>query len=150
MKLKNLIIILFSFLLIGCCPCRHLQPSYQEKVRYETIIKEKVDTVYVELPKEYVEVFRQDSSFIETSVAWSEAKVDSTGLLHHIISNKTDVPVKTVTKEVEVVRDSIVVKEVPYEVVREKVKYPKSYWVMLVMLIGIVGWRVFKIFKYVI
>lgn len=147
--MRKFIIFLITLLCVGCCPCRHLQPSYQEKVRYETIIKEKVDTVYVELPKEYVEVFRQDSSFIETSVAWSKAKVDSTGL-HHIISNKTDVPIKTVTKEVEVVRDSIVIKEIPVEVIREKVKYPRSFWYLLGLVILFVGWRIFKLFRYTI
>lgn len=49
------------------------------------------------------------------------------------IEKATEVHTETVT----VYRDSIAVKEIPVEVVKEKLVYPKRYWWMLGSLIGI-------------
>lgn len=54
---------------------------------------------------------------METSVAESDASIDSLGLLHHTLVNKKD-SIKTKIQYVDkiVYRDSIVTKEVPVEV----------------------------------
>ena len=67
-------------------------------------------------------------SHLETSVAESDAEIDSLGMLHHTLFNKKD-SLKTKIQYVDriVYKDSIEVKEVPVEV-EKPVKYiPKFY-----------------------
>ena len=91
-------------------------------------IVERTDTVNIEVPGERVYVIKQDSSHLETAVATSDAKIDSTGMLHHSLTNK-DVNLK---KEI-VYKDKIiekrveVEKEVPVEV-KVPVKYVPDYY----------------------
>ena len=56
-------------------------------------------------------------SHLETSVAESDAEIDSLGLLHHTLVNKKD-SIKTKIQYIDRIsyRDSIEVKEVPVEV----------------------------------
>ena len=65
---------------------------------------------------------------METSVAESDAEIDSLGLLHHTLVNKKD-SLKTKIQYIDkiVYRDSVDVREVPVEV-EVKVPYiPKFY-----------------------
>lgn len=148
--MRKFIIFLITLLCVSCCPCRHLPQVINNETKIVEKIVEKIDTVVVELPKETIEVIRQDSSYLENNVAVSFAKVDDAGLLHHTLSTKKDIQVKVQVKEVEVIKEVETVKEVPYEVEVVKTKYPKLFWIMLVMLIGIVGWRIFKLFRYIV
>lgn len=151
MKLKNLIIILFSFLLIGCCPCRHLQPSIQTIQRDSIVYIERLDTIQVPVIKEKLVVETlSDSSYLETSVAESFAFVKD-GKLTHTLENKDVKITGTVKVEEKIVyKDKIVEKEVPIEVEVVKTKYPKFFWILLTIVILLAGWKVFKIFKFVI
>lgn len=82
-------------------------------------------------------------SHLETSVAVSDAEIDSLGMLHHTLNNKKD-SIKTKIQYVDkiVYRDSIEVQEVPVEV-KVPVRYiPKFYkftfilfWVFVLLVI---------------
>ena len=67
-------------------------------------------------------------SHLETSVATSDAEIDSLGLLHHTLANKKD-SIKTKIQYIDkiVYRDSIEIKEVPVEVEKPVPYVPKFY-----------------------
>ena len=67
-------------------------------------------------------------SHLETSVAESDAEIDSLGLLHHTLVNKKD-SIKTKIQYINkiVYRDSIQTKEVPVEVKVPVPYIPKFY-----------------------
>ena len=122
---------LVMFMMVGCGICKRVQyvpvETSKDSVVIEKIV-ERTDTVEIEVPGEKVYVIKQDSSHLETAVAISDAKIDSTGMLHHSLTNK-DVNLK---KEI-VYKDKIiekrveVEKEVPVEV-KVPVKYVPDYY----------------------
>lgn len=65
---------------------------------------------------------------METSVAESDAEIDSLGLLHHTLVNKKD-SIRTKIQYVDkiVYKDSIQTKEVPVEVEKPVPYIPKFY-----------------------
>ena len=67
-------------------------------------------------------------SHLETSLAESDAEIDSLGLLHHTLTNKKD-SIKTKIQYVDkiVYRDSVEVREVPVEVPVPVRYIPKFY-----------------------
>ena len=128
--MKRFILLLVMFLLMGCGICKRQYIPVESKVDsiYIEKVVERIDTVEVEIPGEKVYVIKQDSSHLETAVAISDAKIDSTGKLYHSLENK-DVNLK---KEI-VYKDKIiekrveVEKEVPVEV-PVPVKYVPDYY----------------------
>lgn len=116
--------LLLFFLLIGLlciCSCsvkRAVQKEDKEervRVEYREILK--TDTVTIQLPPEHVQVVRQDSSYLETSLAASNARIQSDGTIYHTLWNKPFTPkIEVKYKDRETIRDSIVyqTKEVPY------------------------------------
>lgn len=129
--MKRFILFLVMFMMVGCGICKRVQYVPVE-TKIDSIVVEKIvertDTVEIEVPGERVYVIKQDSSHLETTVAISDAKIDSTGMLHHSLKNK-DVNLK---KEI-VYKDKIiekrveVEKEVPVEV-KVPVKYVPDYY----------------------
>ena len=129
--MKRFILFLVMFLVMGCGICNRVQYVPVE-TKIDSIVVEKIvertDTVEIEVPGERVYVIKQDSSHLETAVATSDAKIDSTGMLHHSLVNK-DVNLK---KEI-VYKDKIiekrveVEKEVPVDV-EVPVKYVPNYY----------------------
>ena len=129
--MKTFILFISMFLFMGCGICKQIQyvpvETQKDSVVTEKVV-ERIDTVKVEVPGEKVYVIKQDSSHLETTVAISDAKIDSTGMLHHNLVNK-DVNLK---KEI-VYKDKIiekrveVEKEVPVEV-KVPVKYVPDYY----------------------
>ena len=86
----------------------------------------RTELVSVAIPLESHSIITKSKSHLETSLAESDAEIDSLGLLHHTLINKKD-SIKTKIQYVDkiVYRDSIEVREVPVEV---KVPYvPKFY-----------------------
>ena len=82
--------------------------------------------VSVAIPNESHSIITKKKSHLETSLATSDASIDSLGLLHHTLVNKKD-SLKSKIQYIDkiVYRDSVEVKEVPVEV---KVPYvPKFY-----------------------
>ena len=141
---------LVMFMMVGCGICNRVQyvPVKVDSVYIERIV-ERIDTVRIKIPGERVYVIRQDSSHLETAVAVSDAKIDSTGILHHSLENK-DVELK---KEI-VYKDKIiekrveVEKKVPVEV-EVPVKYIPDYykWIHILFWCMVGIGLIFVIFK---
>ena len=142
--MKKLILFLLMFFMVSCSVCRQYIPveSKIDSIYIERIV-ERIDTVSIEIPGEKVYVIRQDSSHLETAVAISDAKIDSTGILHHCLENK-DVELK---KEI-VYKDKIIEKRV--EVEKEvPVKYVPDYykWIHILFWCMVGTGIIFVIFK---
>ena len=150
--MKRFILFLVMFLVMGCGICKRVQYVPVETSKDSVVIEkvvERIDTVEIEVPGEKVYVIKQDSSHLETAVATSDAKIDSTGMLHHSLTNK-DVNLK---KEI-VYKDKIiekrveVEKEVPVEV-EVPVKYVPDYykWINILFWCIVGTGLIFVIFK---
>ena len=150
--MKRFILFLVMFLVMGCGICKRVQyvpvETKKDSVVIEKIV-ERTDTVKIEVPGERVYVIKQDSSHLETAVAISDVKIDSTGMLHHSLTNK-DVNLK---KEI-VYKDKIiekrveVEKEVPVEV-KVPVRYVPDYykWINIIFWCIVGTGFIFVIFK---
>lgn len=150
--MKRFILFLVMFMMVGCGICKRVQYVPVETSKDSIVIEkvvERIDTVEVEVPGERVYVIKQDSSHLETAVAISDAKIDSTGKLYHSLENK-DVNLK---KEI-VYKDKIiekrveVEKEVPVEV-QVPVKYVPDYykWINILFWCLVGTGLIFVIFK---
>lgn len=147
--MKKLLCILLPALLgfSGCGVLRCPKPELQVRDSLVLHIKDSLAIRYipVEVPVP-VEVMREiipssDSSHLETSVARSDAFIDSTGHLHHTLENKAgsslhvDVPVEehfhTEQQQASHAEKETVIKEV------EK---PLSWWQKFWQVSGIVLW----------
>ena len=116
--------------------------------------------IYVPIPREKVmEIISQiDTSYLETSVAESQAYVDTNSLMIvHSLENKDTVlkerivyKDKYITETRIVYKDSIQVKEIPVEVEVVKTVYPKTYWYLLgffILVLVYIGNRIYLKFK---
>lgn len=116
--------------------------------------------IYVPVPREKVmEIISQiDTSFLETSIAESQAYVDTNSLMIvHSLENKDTVlkerivyKDKYITETRIVYKDSIQVKEIPVEVEVVKTVYPKTYWYLLgffILVLIYIGIRIYLKFK---
>ena len=150
--MKRFILFLVMFMMVGCGICNRVQYVPVE-TKIDSIVVEKIvertDTVEIEVPGERVYVIKQDSSHLETAVAISDAKIDSTGMLHHSLENK-DVNLK---KEIVYIDRIIekrveVEKEVPVEV-KVPVRYIPNYykWIHILFWCMIGTGLIFVIFK---
>lgn len=149
--MKKVLLVLLILMITGCGINRVIQVPVETKIDSIVVEKivERIDTVNIEVPGESVYVIRQDSSHLETAVATSDAKIDSTGMLHHNLVNK-DVNLK---KEI-VYKDKIiekrveVEKEVPVEV-QVPVKYVPDYykWINILFWCIVGTGLIFVIFK---
>ena len=77
----------------------------------------RTELISVALPLESHSIITKSKSHLETSLAESDAEIDSLGLLHHTLVNKKD----TLKSKIQYIdrisyRDSIQTKEVPVEV----------------------------------
>ena len=129
--MRRFILFIVMFLMMGCSICHRVQyvpvESKVDSVIIEKIV-ERVDSVYIPVPSESVEVVREDSSHLETSVAISDAKIDSNGVLHHTLKNKnTNLKKEIVYKDKIIEKKVEVEKEVPVEV-EVPVKYVPDYY----------------------
>ena len=104
----------------------------------------RTELVSIALPLEsHTIVTPTKKSHLETSVAESDASIDSLGMLHHTLTNKKD-SIKTKIQYIDkiVYRDSIETKEVPVEV-KVPVRYvPKFhqftfilFWIFVLFVI---------------
>ena len=148
--MRKILLFLLMVIMVSCGVGRqHIQvPVKIDSVYIERIV-ERIDTVCIKIPGEKIYVIKQDSSHLETAVAISDAKIDSTGMLHHSLENK-DVNLK---KEI-VYKDKIiekrveVEKKVPVEV-EVPVKYIPDYykWINILFWCMIGTGLIFVIFK---
>ena len=87
-------------------------------------------------------------SHLETSVAESDAEIDSLGMLHHTLNNKKD-SLKSKIQYVDriVYKDSIQIKEVPVEVEKPVMYIPKFYQFTFIFFLGFVLFIIVKVVK---
>ena len=80
------------------------------------------------IPNESHSIIAKSKSHLETSVATSDASIDTLGMLHHTLVNKKD-SIRTKIQYVDkiVYRDSIEIQEVPVEVEKPVPYIPKFY-----------------------
>ena len=127
---KFLIIAILAFygFLTGCSTPRYIPTSNIKIVSKDSLVVH-TELVSVAIPIEnHSIVTPTKKSHLETSVATSDASIDSLGLLHHTLVNKKD-SIKTKIQYIDkiVYRDSIVTKEVPVEVEKPVRYIPKFY-----------------------
>ena len=121
------VILAFYGLISGCSSPRYI-PASNIKIVSKDSVFVHTELVSVAIPNESHSIITKSKSHLETSVATSDASIDSLGMLHHTLTNKKD-SIKTKIQYIDkiVYRDSIVTKEVPVEV-EVKVPYiPKFY-----------------------
>ena len=124
-----LIIVVLAFygFLTGCSTPKYLPSSNMRIVSKDSLVVH-TELVSIALPLESHSIITKSKSHLETSVAESDAEIDSLGMLHHTLVNKKD-SLKSKIQYVDkiVYRDSIQTKEVPVEV-KVPVRYiPKFY-----------------------
>ena len=140
---KFLICLIWAFygLLTGCSAPKYL-PSSNIKIISKDSLIVRTELVSIAIPIEnHSIVTPTKKSHLETSVAESDAEIDSLGLLHHTLVNKKD-SIKTKIQYIDkiVYKDSIDVREVPVE---KPVPYiPKFYqftfvlfWIFILFVI---------------
>nr|DAG46498.1 MAG TPA: Prokaryotic membrane lipoprotein lipid attachment site [Caudoviricetes sp.] len=113
---KLIIIVFIASLLASCGSSRHAATSIEThdstKVEVRTELVERIDTVYVELPRQSEMVAVKDSSsHLENDVAESDASVDEFGFLHHSLKTKPRGRLPVPSKNTKERRDSIVYRD---------------------------------------
>ena len=126
-----LIIVIWGFfgLISGCSSPRYIPSSSNIKIIAKDSLFVQTKLISVALPLEsHTIVTPTKKSHLETSVATSDAEIDTLGMLHHTLVNKKD-SIKTKIQYIDkiVYRDSIVTKEVPFEVEKPVPYIPKFY-----------------------
>ena len=127
---KFLICLVWAFygLILGCSSPKYL-PSSNIKIVSKDSLYIHTELVSAALPLEsHTIVTPTKKSHLETSVAESDAEIDSLGMLRHTLVNKKD-SIKTKIQYIDRIsyRDSIEVKEVPVEVEKPVPYIPKFY-----------------------
>lgn len=135
---KFLVVLILAFygLLIGCSTPKYL-PSSNIKIIAKDSLVVHTELVSVAIPLESHSIITKSKSHLETSVAESDAEIDSLGLLHHTLVNKKD-SIKTKIQYIDriVYRDSIEIREVPVEV-KVPVRYIPKFHQFTFMLFWI-------------
>ena len=121
------LILAFYGLISGCSSPRYIPTSNIKIVSKDSLVVH-TELISVAIPNESHSIITKKKSHLETSVATSDAEIDSLGLLHHTLTNKKD-SIKTKIQYIDkiVYRDSIVTKEVPVEVPVPVRYIPKFY-----------------------
>ena len=139
-----LIVVILAFygLISGCSSPRYISSSNTRIVSKDSLVIH-TELISVALPLESHSIITKKKSHLETSVATSDAEIDSLGLLHHTLTNKKD-SIKTKIQYIDkiVYRDSIITKEVPVEV-KVPIRYiPKFYqftfilfWIIVLFIV---------------
>ena len=122
------LILAFFGLISGCSSPRYIPSSSNIRIIAKDSLIVRTELISVALPLESHSIITKKKSHLETSVAESDALIDSLGLLHHTLTNKKD-SIKTKIQYIDkiVYRDSIEIKEVPFEVEKPVPYIPKFY-----------------------
>lgn len=118
----------FFGLISGCSSPRYISSSSNIRIMAKDSLVINTKLVSVAIPNESHSIITKKKSHLETSVAESDAEIDSLGLLHHTLVNKKD-SLKSKIQYIDkiVYRDSIEIKEVPFEVEKPVPYIPKFY-----------------------
>lgn len=136
----TLCIVAILVMLAGCSP-RNFPASTQTSDRVHTTIEVILrDTLYaLRLPDERVRaaVLQGDSSYLETTAAWSRAWIEG-GRLHHELGNKSREPILV---PIQVPERRVTVDSTHTELVRTPVYVKKklSWWGQTVMGLGYIS-----------
>ena len=136
-----LVVIICGF--YGCSSPRYIPSSNIKIVSKDSlVINTKLVSAAIPLESHTI-VTPTKKSHLETSVATSDAEIDSLGLLHHTLVNKKD-SIKTKIQYIHKIsyRDSIEVKEVPVPVEKPVPYVPKFhqftfalFWIFVLFVI---------------
>ena len=124
----TIVILAFFGLISGCSSPRYISSSSNIRIVSKDSLVVQTKLVSIAIPNESHSIITKKKSHLETSVAESDAEIDSLGLLHHTLVNKKD-SIKTKIQYINKIsyRDSIEIREVPVPV-EVKVPYiPKFY-----------------------
>lgn len=127
--MKGSLTIVAGIFLVGCCSNKQLASETHEDVQTE--VRERVvyrDTIiYKEVPQEsQAQTVRDTTSHLETSVAVSDARINSDGSLSHSLENKP-IFFGINFKMPELHRDSVVYRNI-YRVNTVEVPRPLTWW----------------------
>lgn len=132
----------FYGLILGCSAPKLLPASSQRIISKDSLIVH-TELISMAIPLESHSIITKSKSHLETSVATSDAEIDSLGMLHHTLVNKKD-SIRTKIEYIDkiVYRDSIMTKEVPVEV-KVPVRYiPKFhqftfilFWIFIIFIV---------------
>ena len=138
--MRTLCIVFVLALIAGCSP-RNFPASTETTDRVNTTIEVVLhDTLYaLRLPDEQVRntVLQGDSSYLETTAAWSRAWVED-GRLHHELGHKNREPILV---PIQVPERRVTVDSTHTEFVRTPVYVKKklSWWQQMVMGVGYIS-----------
>ncbi len=110
--MRNFLLIIAASLAVSCSTTRHQvaeQANTDTNIVTRYVERLVTDTLYIELPAQTAAnvTLPTDTSRLETDYAASSAWLDTAGLLHHTLNNKTR-PRPTTFQRTEVTRDSII------------------------------------------
>ena len=159
--MKKLLILITAILLCSCSKKFYPPASVQDNIRvethYEYIEKLRDTTIYVSVPREIEKIVTTDTiSYLENTVAYSEAAVSNGFLSHSLVNKRVSLPAVIQVKEVETVRDSIVYRDRTETIIKEVNKLTwwqktkmKGFWVFLtVFLLNIAYKTIIKRFNF--
>lgn len=141
-----LIIVILAF--YGCSMPKYL-PSSNIKIISKDSLYVHTEFVSAPIPIENHSIVTPiKKSHLETSVAESDAEIDTLGMLHHTLTNKKD-SIKTKIQYIDriVYKDSIQIKEVPIEVEKPVMYIPKFYQFTFIFFLGFVLFIIVKVVK---
>ena len=146
---KFLICLILAFygFLTGCSTQKYLPASNIKIISKDSLVVQ-TKLLSVAIPNESHSIITKSKSHLETSVATSDAEIDSLGLLHHTLVNKKD-SIKTKIQYIDkiVYRDSIEIKEVPVEVEKPVPYIPKFHQFTFVLFCIFVLFIVIKLLR---
>lgn len=112
--MKNVIVsLIFSLYLLFSCRTVEVPYPVEVPVRYDSIVTVIERDTVLSYPKQEQKVVTADSSFLKTDLAFSYAKIDSAGKLHHSIENFGNIPSKIKETKKEVNKDVPVIVKTP-------------------------------------
>lgn len=157
---KLIIIVFIASLLASCGSSRQvatiIETRDSTKVEVRTELVERIDTVYVELPRQSEMVAVKDSSsHLENDVAESDASVDEFGFLHHSLKTKPRGRLPVPSKNTKERRDSIVYRD-KYVYIEKPVYVEaklnawqrfrlRGFWILAAIVFGYVAWETKKL-----
>lgn len=125
--------------------------------RKESTYIEKKDTTfdYHPAPERSQNRYTADSSYLETSLAWSSAQWKN-GILSHTIENKPSIPIRVpamINLQTQIISDTTVdYLELTNTVTREKYRFLNpffyysgiAFWLILILLITLKLWKLYR------
>lgn len=160
MNIRPVTLSLLTVLLASCGSPRHVATIIEKrdstKVEVRTELVERIDTVYVELPRQSETVAVKDSSsHLENDVAESDASVDELGFLHHSLKTKPRGRLPVPSKNTKERRDSIVYRD-KYVYIEKPVYVEaklnawqrfrlRGFWILAAIVFGYVAWETKKL-----